>query len=94
MNTRMMLPRNQIKIILLLLSFIPSAAIVADQKVSQYKNNFDSNKLGQLPKNWSVAETRSGGWFSSASNSGTIANWSITQDSNSKSKNSGKFRRN
>lgn len=61
---------------------MPSTAYLSEQELPQYKYNFDNNKVGQLPRDWKITETRSGGWFSSASKSGEVANWNITHDSN------------
>lgn len=69
---------------ILIILLIPALSLSADGSTASYNNTFDTSKHGQLPDGWVVAETLSGGWFSS-SEPGKLANWVVMQDANAPS---------
>jgi len=74
---------NRLTIMLVLISLVSYSAYSSATELAQYNNNFDHSQLSSLPSGWNVSETLSGGWFSSARNSGKTAEWSIIQNSDS-----------
>ncbi len=70
-------------LIVLLMLVVPTISFSAETNSSMYKNSFDTYEKGQLPEGWIVAETSSGGWFSSkGQKSGKLADWSVMLDRN------------